>query len=1147
MVRSFVLLLSLMLFASVFAQKPQSSSSKNPVRGLHALVVGISQYQNKAIPVLQFPDKDARLFADFLQSDAGGSIPDENLTLLLNENATFSAIYQAMFALMNRVQKNDTIYFYFSGHGDVENQTVFNLGYLLGYDSPPNNYINHAVRLEDINNFANTLSSKQNAKVILITDACRSGKLAGDIIDADAGLSVEHLLLTERNEIRLASCGPEELSVENQGWGGGREEFLAIIFCLGLQGGAMAVTGSKVVSGQHIQTFLNESFKTDRILLRDGHKQTPVITGNLSIPLSVPTEQSLAQVKQSQASTSKMPSGLAAFSSARELPLSPQAYVVGQIKFRGIDKIIDFRNPVTTPPQQFSFRLLDAVGSSDDPFGPQDERITKFRGMLRSDVNALLRFNEQIAQLICEKGQEAIAQYLRSDWIALEERQYYNTNNGDFLRYIHMYQYALQLIPKDHFLFRTLQTDYYYFLGTYNRMMQLINPEDKSLLNTAKQSLHLALQTEPYAPYVHNELANVFLRLRNQDSALHHYKFAAELSPTWAIPLANLVGLYYLKGDLTLAREISGKALALQPTLFNLLVNTGLVEEALKNRLHALELYQQAIKQNASHYLPYERLGILHAGMAQYAKADSFFYVSQNKKLGYDFASERDIPILAFGAGPLYLDPDSAGCTFSENNALNSFLPYQLVMGYNALQNADYPLAEKYLKEAHRIGGHRFFLPNHYLGLAYYKQGKMALAAHHFAKSIEQHRDTASFDEFLNNARLGYKGSEDISCFMYGLKQIDYPLMEDYYLLADVYDQLGYYDHAVSVYEKIINTEKSISFYQGWYLLAELHEKYAMWEAAEKTWFRYYEALSSMPREKCFDMLYEFSFQKVELQQFYVRVLKAYPAHAGWYRKAAEFFFDRYKQRYEEDWADDPDVAGSEFGMYENIYVNKRSAYFNCFRNITPTPGTQRKIQHEMVISFPYRTGMEIFSKALELNTQEEILQKLYIKHAEYLSFSGRQQQTVEALTHALEVSPENYSLRNSVIELLKRNSQFYQAYLQMDALKAKSKLLPNYYFEYAKLAGLAGNFQSSKSTLTEMAELFPDAEMQIDCLDKLTWIYLKEIIKAVMQHLQKKVKASPDDYNHWYGLVRMYAASKQNKEAVASYENCIKKWISLW
>ncbi|HTE13195.1 MAG TPA: caspase family protein, partial [Chitinophagaceae bacterium] len=144
------LLLHLILFipgASLLAQANNNVAVNKPAgANTYAIVVGISKYESAGIPQLEYAHKDALFFADYLKSKAGGSVPEENIRLLVNDSATYAAIYDALDWLLTTCHKDDLVYFYFSGHGDMENSTIYNLGFLLSYNTPRTNYINNALR-----------------------------------------------------------------------------------------------------------------------------------------------------------------------------------------------------------------------------------------------------------------------------------------------------------------------------------------------------------------------------------------------------------------------------------------------------------------------------------------------------------------------------------------------------------------------------------------------------------------------------------------------------------------------------------------------------------------------------------------------------------------------------------------------------------------------------------------------------------------------------------------------------------------------------------------------------------------------------------------------------------------------------------------
>lgn len=83
-----MILFSLFLSAQEKGVTPVSSSGGIQKGSTYAVVVGISDYQDPDIPDLRFADKDAEAFANFLRSPAGGSLDEDHLKVLINDEAT---------------------------------------------------------------------------------------------------------------------------------------------------------------------------------------------------------------------------------------------------------------------------------------------------------------------------------------------------------------------------------------------------------------------------------------------------------------------------------------------------------------------------------------------------------------------------------------------------------------------------------------------------------------------------------------------------------------------------------------------------------------------------------------------------------------------------------------------------------------------------------------------------------------------------------------------------------------------------------------------------------------------------------------------------------------------------------------------------
>lgn len=193
--------------------------NKHTTGKTYALIVGVSRYKNPEIPQLQFADKDAIAFRNYL---VASGIDSNNITLLLNEQATNGAFWANIGLLNDIAKRGDKVFIYFSGHGDVENKTIIKDAYLLPYDGPKYMYAASAIAVILLKNWIATLSAN-GIQPIFIADACHSGNLAGGREGMEAAAS----LLKDKwqDEIKILSCQPGELSLESKQWGGGRGLF----------------------------------------------------------------------------------------------------------------------------------------------------------------------------------------------------------------------------------------------------------------------------------------------------------------------------------------------------------------------------------------------------------------------------------------------------------------------------------------------------------------------------------------------------------------------------------------------------------------------------------------------------------------------------------------------------------------------------------------------------------------------------------------------------------------------------------------------------------------------------------------------------------------------------------------------------------
>src|ERR1044072_6060131 len=194
---------------------------------LWAVVIGVSSYKNLTPEQqLKFAHRDAQAFAEFLKSPNGGGFPASQLKLLVNQEATISAMRSALGTVLPReAEPDDVVVIFFAGHGVVENS---NEGYLLAYDSDPQNLYATAMSVSEVDRI---VTDRVKARtVILIADACHSGRLGLTSRDASAEKVLVNRYLDEigksgRGVFRLLAARADQLSYEDARWGGGHGVF----------------------------------------------------------------------------------------------------------------------------------------------------------------------------------------------------------------------------------------------------------------------------------------------------------------------------------------------------------------------------------------------------------------------------------------------------------------------------------------------------------------------------------------------------------------------------------------------------------------------------------------------------------------------------------------------------------------------------------------------------------------------------------------------------------------------------------------------------------------------------------------------------------------------------------------------------------
>ena len=227
-----------------------------------AVIVGVGRYTS--MPSLKFTDDDAYRFYSFLKSPEGGALPDNQIAVLVDEDATRANILSTMRQYFMKADENDVVLFYYSGHG-IEGAFL-----PVDYDG-----YNNKLRHEEIKQVFKESKAKHK---LCIADACHSGTLnysSNLAAKGPAPVTLQRYYQafedTDGGIALLMSSKAEELSLEDHGL---RQGVFTYYVLQGLKGKADA-NNDYLVTIKELYNFVYSKVReyTDNV-------QTPILTGD---------------------------------------------------------------------------------------------------------------------------------------------------------------------------------------------------------------------------------------------------------------------------------------------------------------------------------------------------------------------------------------------------------------------------------------------------------------------------------------------------------------------------------------------------------------------------------------------------------------------------------------------------------------------------------------------------------------------------------------------------------------------------------------------------------------------------------------------------------------------------------------------------
>jgi len=604
---------SIVVFAQTERGPRVSKIDSQAVGQTWALVIGVSQYQN--ISSLQFASADAEAFYSYLTSPAGGSVPQSNIQLLINDKATVGQIDRALRNLLDMVKPNDRVFFYFSGHGDQESKTIAQRGFLLTYNASGGNYNSTAFPVLFLNDYITTLSTINKAQIFLFLDACRAGKLAGSEIGG-VQLLGQQLLAKASNEVKFMACQANELSLEGPKWGGGRGLF-SYHLIRGMQGLADS-NQDKQITLRELERYIEDHV-------------TPEAMPNRQNPLLIADDKSIPIFKVD-------PPTLKALQN--DLPLPTFVAVQG----KGFsEKILDANSDEV---QGWYADFQKAIAQKRLMFAPNDAESYLDRLLAINTITDLHPFiKREFATALLEESTLFFGKYLK-------DLQIDNSNNN-FQRNVRYLEKASEILGKSHHFYPNLHAQIAYYKG----LMALPAKTDEAVLNfreaiasdSAFSPAYNSLGVLLYQKKTYQEAQNIFekglihaptwsflylnygrvlVELHRWEEAEKAYKKSIELKPDDAVAYKNYGSLLALQNRTTEAEAAYKKSIELKADDPSTFLYYGILLNTEKRYVEAEAAYKKAIELNPNNAQIYYNYGIVLANQNRQAEAEAAFQKS---------------------------------------------------------------------------------------------------------------------------------------------------------------------------------------------------------------------------------------------------------------------------------------------------------------------------------------------------------------------------------------------------------------------------------------------------------------------------------------------------------------------------------------
>ena len=562
------------------AATPAASPTADLGGKTYALLIGISTYQIDRIAPLRYAHEDALLFQKHLRSQRGGGLPESDITVLTNEQATLAAVRNAFDMLLKKkAGKQDTVLLFFAAHGTTTDKGV---GYIVTHDSDPQDLASTALPMRDVQRlFREELSHV--GRVLLFVDVCRAGSFGAVQTRGNRINTLVENLSDEGEMFGMLASRKDEVAVEGPQFGGGHGAFS--YFLLDALNGAADANNNSIVDAIEIVDYV-----TDKVQQATASRQNPKEIGNAGTAALAMTNKpgitlepykGAVVVASREAQPAKQVTRALAGTAGADAERRQQVPIVdrfGQALAEG---------RVLPDNRDSAFTMLAALRKQ---FTPDDYVVQENR------VRVALE----------NRGQQVLLRYLTGDQVP--------QTKADFMAGAAYFSTARLLTPES--LLLEAREDF--CLGRAALF-------DKDYRKAA-DLLERAVRIDSSGGYAYNALGISYLEQAKYDLAILAFRDALRRAPYWAYPLHNMALAYIQTGDYQAAIRCYTEAMRLAPQFSYLPYNLGLVYQRLNRRKEAEASYRKAIDLAPDSGEAYNALGYLKASIGDRAEAERLYH-----------------------------------------------------------------------------------------------------------------------------------------------------------------------------------------------------------------------------------------------------------------------------------------------------------------------------------------------------------------------------------------------------------------------------------------------------------------------------------------------------------------------------------------